>query len=519
MTNAAARVRLRKAVEPLVLAIDIGSTASRGDVFDASGRPLRGGRVKVPHHFTSRLDGTSEIDPDAVVAEVEQIITTFANRPVAERIGAVALDTFASSLVGVTADRKAKTPCFTYADSRCAQQVLQLRRELDELEVQQRTGCRLHTSYLAPRLRWLHETAPEMFAAVRHWMSLGEYVYLRLLGVTAAGTSTAAWTGLLDRRTGDWDVELLNACQISPNLLSEIRDPDRPIRDVAAAVGRRWPALAGALWFPVVADGFSSNVGVGALDESTMAVAAATSGAMRVLVTGVPDNLPAGLWCYRVDASRSLLGGAVNDVGRAVTWLTSTVQIPTEANLDDLLLLPPELGTPLVLPFLTGERSTGWAADARAVVSGVSAGTTGAMLFRGTMEGIAMSYARIAAQLHDVAGDTKQILASGRVTQDSPALLQVVADVLQTPVVPIMMKRTTLRGTALIALEVLAPDVVRAEPMTGDARWPVEDRAPYYTARQQLFQAFYDAVIAAPTGAARRAASKPRRAPSKQRRK
>jgi gluconokinase len=501
MTNATTRVRLREALEPFVLAIDIGSTASRGDVFDAAGRPLRGGRVKVPHHFTSRLDGTSEIDPDAVVAEVEQIITTFANRPVAERIGAVALDTFASSLVGVTEDRTAKTPCFTYADSRCAQQVLQFRRQLDELEVQQRTGCRLHTSYLTPRLRWLKETAPETFAAVRQWLSLGEYVYLWLLGVTAAGTSTAAWTGLLDRRTGDWDHELLEACQISADLLSEIRDPTRPIRDVDAVVGRRWPALAGAVWFPVVADGFSSNVGVGALDESTVAVAAATSGAMRVLVTGVPDNLPTGLWCYRVDASRSLLGGAVNDVGRVVSWLTSTVQIPPESNLDDLLLTPPEFGPPLVLPFLTGERSTGWAAEARAVFSGVSAGTTGAMLFRGAMESVAMSYARIAAQLHDVAGNAKQIVASGRVTQDLPALLQVLADVLQTPVVPIMMKRTTLRGTALIALEVLSPSVVRAEPTTGEARWPMVDRASYYTTRQRLLQDLYDAVIAAPTGA------------------
>ena len=121
----------------------------------------------------------------------------------------MALDTFASSLVGVGEDRRAWTPCFTYADSRCANQVVQLRRELDEMEVQQRTGCRLHTSYLTPRLRWLRDTAPDTFAAARQWMSLGEYVYLQLLGVTAAGTSTAAWTGMLDRRTGRWDPELL----------------------------------------------------------------------------------------------------------------------------------------------------------------------------------------------------------------------------------------------------------------------------------------------------------------------
>jgi gluconokinase len=499
MTNAATRVRLEDALEPFVLAIDIGSTASRGDVFDASGRPLKGGRVKVPHHFTTAGDGTSEIDPDAVAGEVEQILTEFAGRPVAGRIRGVALDTFASSLVGVAEDRGARTPCFTYADSRCANQVMQLRQDLNELEVQQHTGCRLHTSYLTPRLKWLHDTDPDTFGAVRHWMSLGEYVYLRLLGVTAAGTSTAAWTGMLDRRTGNWDSELLDACGVSVEQLSEIRNPDRPIDDVDQAVGRRWPALADAVWFPVVADGFSSNVGAGARDESTVALSAATSGAMRVLVTGVPKKLPAGLWCYRVDASRSLLGGALNDVGRAISWLTAILQISPEFDLNESLLARPEPDAPLVMPFFSGERSTGWAADARTIFSGVSAATTAAMLFRGTVEGVAVSYARIAEQLHDVAGETRQIVASGRVTQDLPALLQVLADVLQTQVIPVIMKRVTLRGTALVSLDVLAPNVDRAEPVVGETRWPIRDRASYYAARSRQFQDLYDAVVASPT--------------------
>jgi gluconokinase len=117
-------------------------------------------------------------------------------------------------------------------------------------------------------------------------MSLGEYIWLRLLRVTAAGTSTAGWTGMLDRRTGNWDPELLGACSVSVEQLSEIRNPDRPIRDVDQEVARKWPALTGALWFPPVADGFSSNVGVGASTESTVALSAATSGAMRVLIEG-----------------------------------------------------------------------------------------------------------------------------------------------------------------------------------------------------------------------------------------
>jgi gluconokinase len=116
-----------------------------------------------------------------------------------------------------------------------------------------------------------------------------------------------------------WDLELLDVCGVDVKQMSEVRDPDQPFTEVDAAVRGRWPALAGASWFPVISDGFSCNIGAGAADESAIAASAATSGAMRVLVPGIPQEIPSGLWCYRIDRSRSLLGGAVNDVGRVVS--------------------------------------------------------------------------------------------------------------------------------------------------------------------------------------------------------
>jgi gluconokinase len=414
-------------------------------------------------------------------------------------VAGVALDTFASSLVGVDADGAALTPCYTYADSRCAPQLRQLRTELDEPAVQQRTGTRLHTSYLAPRLRWLRETAPEVFSRAARWLSLGEYVYLRLLGTTAAGTSTAAWTGMLDRRTGAWDAQMLAAAGIDAGHLSEIRDPDRPLHDDGRAA-RRWPAVAGAAWFPVITDGFASNIGAGATDESTIAAAAATSGAMRVVLHGHPDTIPPGLWCYRVDASRTLLGGALNDVGRVVTWLEDTLNLagPDGCAVDQeaTLLAPPDEGTPVVLPYLTGERSTGWAGGARALFADVTAATTPALLFRGSLEGVALTYARVAEQLQQAAGRTRRIVASGRVAADHPAWLQVLADALGAPVEHVTMKRTTLHGTALIALEVLAPDVPRAAVETGGTYEPTAGRESYYAARRGRYQTLYEAVVA-----------------------
>ena len=68
------------------------------------------------------------------------------------------------------------------------------------------------------------------------------------------------------------------------------------------------------------------------------------------------------------------------------------------------------------------------------------------MLFRGAMEGVAISYARIADQLQLVAGPPQRILASGRVTQDLPALLQMLSDVLQAPVIPVTIKTLHAAG-------------------------------------------------------------------------
>ena len=78
MSTSAPRVKLSQAIDPLALGVDISSTASRGYVLDAAGRPAQGRRQKIPHQFTTSDDGTSEIDPDQFLGTVQQIITALA---------------------------------------------------------------------------------------------------------------------------------------------------------------------------------------------------------------------------------------------------------------------------------------------------------------------------------------------------------------------------------------------------------------------------------------------------------
>jgi gluconokinase len=486
--------QLDEAVLPFVLALDVGSTGSRGGLYDARGLPVKGSKFRVPHAFTTGLDGTSTIDADQVTEELRTCIdhcASFTDRP----ISGVALDTFASSLVGVGADGAALTPVHTYADSRCAPQVNYLRSVLDEDETQQRTGTRQHTSYLPARFLWLAEQYPDAFVRARRWLSLGEYAWLRLIGTTAAGTSTAAWTGMLNRHTCTWDTTLADLVGVPVERLSPIAHPSQPLTPTHD-VGATWPSLRNAVWFAPVSDGHTQTLGAGVTDSSQLVVSTATSGALRRLVRGTVTTLPRGLWCYRIDEDHSILGGAINDVGRAISWLEETLQLPEPAVLAETLAADPDRDLPVVLPWFTGERSTGWMGDARAVLSGVSAATTPLDLYRGTVEGVALSYQRMLREVLRVADPPEVIIGTGRVGQDHPGLLQMIADAFALPLSPVTIKRSTLHGTALHALALLAPEVPRTPVPRGDTLAPIPARQLHYQQRVERFQVLYDKVFA-----------------------
>ncbi|MFT4235508.1 MAG: gluconokinase [Microbacterium sp.] len=488
-----------EAVSPLVIALDVGSTACRGAVFDAYGRPV-GRRVKISHSFTSASDGTSEIDPDQVVDELSTILDKLLREPgptTGGMIGGVALDTFASSMVVVDAAGRALTSAMTYADSRPHDFVDALRAEVSEAELHQKVGTRIHTSYWPARLRWLQAEHPDLIAEAALYLSLGDYVLRALTGTIATGTASAAWTGMVDLATADWSDEVIALAGISRANLPPILHLDQPLEvapEHRERLAERWPALADASWFAAISDGLAANVGLGASDATTIGGTAATSGALRVLVRELPAELPGGLWCYRVSHDRSLVGGALNDVGRAMSWATNALDAG-----DDLagsLLVEPEGATPLVLPFFTGERSTGWAANARAVLVGVDASSDGPAMARGVVEGIAISYRRILEQLRELAPSARALHMGGSVTAELPSALQVISDVLGLPVTPVTIKRSTLLGTALLALETVAPNAERIGPAHPEALTPASARAEYYEERATRFESVYRALFA-----------------------
>lgn len=485
---------------PLVLALDIGTSSVRSVLFDRLGRAVEGVEAHQALELRTTADGAAEVDPDVVLELVRRCLDGVLVQagPLGSKIAGVATSTFVSNILGVDEPGQAITPLTTYADTRAEAEVAWLKAELDEAGIHDRTGCQFHSSYLPARLRWLARTQPDLFRKVSRWISIGEYLELKLFGDTAVSYSVASWTGLLDRHRLVWDEPLLKVLPVRPGQLSPLTDVNVPHRGFLPASASRWRALQDVPWFPAVGDGAAANIGSGCVSPGRVALTVGTSSAMRAIVPSPVVHIPAGLWCYRVDSRRSLPGGALSEGGNVFAWINSTLKLGDLTKVDSALAgLAPEAHGLTVLPFFAGERSPGWAGHARATIHGLSLATTPLEILRAGLEAVAYRITMVFELLRQLLPPEPKVVASGRALLSSPTWLQIMADVLGRPVATAGIQEASARGAALLALEALgalagleeAPDFI-STTYQPDAR-----RHAVYRAAMERQRELYDKLV------------------------
>lgn len=445
--------------DPLILTIDIGTSSLRAMLFDQAAQAVPGVEARAETPLRTTYDGGVELDPEAlfgaVVAAIDDLLLQAGSA--ASNIVAVAGATLVGAILGLDGADRPVTPIYTWADTRGAEAAARLRAELDEPAVYERTGCPLRSSYAPAQLRWLKTSQPELWRRVRRWCGIADYLTLRLFGASAVSYSVASWSGMLDRRRLRWDPELLSASGVSVEQLSPLVDRDRPSVGLAPPWAARWPALAAIPWFPAVGDGVASSVGCGCVRPRQMALALGTSGAVRVMVEHDVERIPPGLWVYRVDRRRSLLGGALSEGGGVFAWLGETLALAADPAVveAELAALPPDAHGLTVLPFLAGERSPGWHGDARAVIAGLSLHTRPAEILRAGLEAVGYRFRLLVELARQGAPLASEIVASGGPIVASPAWAQIITDILQRPLHISAEPQATSRGVAVLTLEAL----------------------------------------------------------------
>lgn len=475
---------------PLVLALDVGTSSTRAMIFDRDGVAIPGLLAQTPVRLTLTPDGGVEGDADALVEVAAGVIDEIlrAAGSLARQIAAVGTSCFWHSLMAVGPDGGALTPVYSWADDRSAAAADALRAELDERAVHDRTGCVIHTSYWPAKLRWLAEARPDLVDADARWLGYGEYLLSRFTGSAACSVAMASGSGLLDQHTADWDTPLLAHLGIDRERLPTLIDRDEALPPLREEWAQRWPALAGAKWFPSVGDGACNNVGSGCVAPGRMALSIGTSGVMRVVVKADDLAIPPQVWCYRLDRRRFILGGALSNGGIVADWLRSTLKLPDNAAARVAVLAPDSHGLTF-LPYLAGQRTPDWNPRATATIHGLTLETEPIAILRAGLEAVALRFALVHELLRPLAPDPYQIIISGGALGHWPVWPQIVADALGHPLVASAEPEASARGAALLALDGLGaiPDLESA-PVALDRTYEPDPQAHtiYREARARL---------------------------------
>ncbi|MCS6801771.1 MAG: gluconokinase [Chloroflexota bacterium] len=435
---------------PALLGIDIGTSSCRAALWSPDGQRL-GGIARVRYHPDLTPDGGATLDPDALVAAVLRMLDRL---PLTRPVAAVGLATFWHSLLGIGRDGRPVTPLLLWLDRRSDPDAEQLRAQFDSAAIHARTGCPIHSSYWPAKLHWLRRTHPAAFAAAARWCSFGDYLAEQLTG-QCGGTSRAlaSATGLFDQTAGRWDPDLCAAVGVAPDQLPPVVSP-AALAPLLPPFAARWPAVARIPWLPASGDGAASNVGAGCLTPDRLTIMVGTSAAARVAWRG-SAAVAAGLWRYQLDDERVILGGALNDGGSLLDWLRRTLRLPRRAALEEAVAaFPPTAHQLTVLPAWGGERSPRWRLAVRGALLGARLETTPIAIYRAALEAIALQLGRIVALLDAaLSAPVRTVVATGSALLGSPALQQILADVIGRPLQRSAVPEASSRGAALLAAE------------------------------------------------------------------
>jgi len=488
------------AVDPLVLAIDIGTSSVRALIYDSRGRAVLGWDAHRPYSTTTTPDGGVEIDArlllELVCGCIDDVVRLAEDA--SERIAAVACDTFWHSVLGVAKTGEVVTPIYTWADTRSGPAARALQARVDQDALHARTGAVLHSSYVPAKLLWLSQIRPELVEHVGYWMSFGEYLYLQFFGVRRVSISMASGTGLLDQGSCTWDSELLNELPIEAAQLSPIAEFSDVLTDLRAPYRQRWSALHHVPWFLPLGDGACNNVGSGGFCRDWAVAMIGTSAALRIVYETSKVVIPRGLWSYRVDRRRVVQGGALSEGGNVFAWLSHALRVPSEAEVEsELLKMSPDGHGLTVLPFLAGERSPNWNVNARSAIVGMTLNTSPIQIVRACMEAIAYRIGAIYDILVKTIGTPRGIIGSGAGLIRSPAWMQITADVLGRPMAVSAVPEASSRGAALLVLEAMGVlgDLSNAPAALATSHMPLDENTRLYRAARERQNEVYKQLI------------------------
>jgi xylulokinase len=375
----------------LVLGVDVSTTATKAVLVDERGTIAGIGVAEygydVPH------PGWSEQDPklwwDGAAAAIRSALTAAGVRR--DAVAAIGLTGQMHGAVLLGADDEVLRPAILWNDQRTAAECDAIRAAVGPQRLIEITGNDALTGFTAPKLVWVRDHEPEIWARTRHVLLPKDYLRLRLTGQHAMDKADGSGTILFDLAARDWSDEVLAALHIDRALMPATFEGPAVTGTVTADAAAVTGLAAGT---PVVAGGGDQSanaVGVGAVAPGLVALSLGTSGVVFA-ATDAPIYEKRGrvhAFCHAVPERWHMMSVMLSAAG-SLRWFRDA--LAPGVGFGELVAAAADVeaaGSGLYfLPYLTGERSPHPDPDARGAFIGLDVSHDRRHMTRAVLEGV-----------------------------------------------------------------------------------------------------------------------------------
>ncbi|WP_119388519.1 FGGY-family carbohydrate kinase [Taklimakanibacter lacteus] len=427
-----------------VIGFDIGTTSTIGILIGLPDRILH--IATRPVTLTAKHPGWAEEDPGQWWSNVGEIARELlaVGGIKASDVKAVGVTGMLPAVLLLDADGKLLRPSIQQSDARCAAEVEDLRRKVDETEFTRKTGNGVNQQLVIAKLLWIRKHEPEIFAKIATVFGSYDYINWRLTGERAVEQNWALEGGFVNLETHAIDDELVKLSDlprkalprktVSHELLGHITEI--AAGDTGLAQGT--PVIAGA------ADHIASALAAGIARQGEVLLK--FGGSVDVLIATdrvAPD--PRMYLDYHLVPGLYVPNGCMATGGSGLNWFAASFAegergkaeaagMSVHQWLDRLAAgIPAGAEGVQILPYFLGEKTPVHDADVRGAILGLSLAHGPAHLWRALLEAYAYGIAHHIEVLNDMGHATETYVASDGGSK-SAVWMQIVADVLQKPV-------------------------------------------------------------------------------------
>ena len=380
--------------DPCILACDIGTSSIKTVLFRTDGQVI--GSASRPVQTRQQQAGWADQDPDewwlCFRDNVSDLMERFPD--CRQQIAVIGVSGHMLGILAVDADGKPLAPALIHADTRAIAQARQIRKQVGDQSLYERTGNILESRSSLCKLLWFKQERPEIYGRTARFLQSKDYLTSLLTGnIDSTDLSDASHAQWINLQTRTYLDDVFNELDLDLAKMPTVRRGIDLAGTLTAAKAGELGLTAG---IPVVVgagDGCCASVGAGsALSGNFYCCLGTTAWIAFASPNPIIDRQRRLFNMFSADGKTCGVYGTTQAAGLSVTWGMDLFKDQDLRAFDRQAdQIAPGSDGLIFLPYLQGERTPVFDADARAVFFGVASTHTQDHFRRAILEGVALA--------------------------------------------------------------------------------------------------------------------------------